>query len=147
MVAHIDGIRRTHRGIYKQCMTLFRLGMALPFCVVFDLMQAVGSNGPRLSTWPQLSELLSAYLIFSCRQNLLGVSHLVWRVRDVRGMYVVCWGISLAKGLNMRAALFGFKFLLGGVKLTVLLLSHSLYHAFVLIVCLSLTGWFGEVPH
>lgn len=26
-------------------------------------MQAVGSNGPRLSTWPQLSELLSAYLI------------------------------------------------------------------------------------
>lgn len=41
----------------------------------------------------------------------------------------------------MRAALFGFKFLLGGVKLTVLLFSHSLYRALVLIVCLSLTGW------
>lgn len=41
MVAHIDGIRRT-RGIFKQCMTLFRLGMALSFLCGFDLMQAVG---------------------------------------------------------------------------------------------------------
>ncbi|KAL7961617.1 hypothetical protein V8C34DRAFT_255696 [Trichoderma compactum] len=50
-VAHIDGLKRT-----EACMTLFRVGMAL----VFRLMQAVGSNGPRLSTWPQLSEPLSA---------------------------------------------------------------------------------------
>lgn len=46
----------------------------------FRLMQAVGSNGPRLSTWPQLSEPLFALdvLFFSPVEEIHWGFYCIW---------------------------------------------------------------------
>lgn len=61
----------------------------------------------------------------------------------MRGMYLVFWEISLAKGLNMRAALFGFKFLLGGGETDC---ASSLSVSYLLYDCVSIIDWLG-CPH
>lgn len=100
-------------------------------------MQAVGSNGPRLSTWPQLSELLCAYLIFLLSTEFIG--GFAFGVegagceRDVCGLL----GDLIGERVEYASGPFRVQISFRGVKLTVLLLCIVL----CLFDCVSIIDW------